>query len=48
MAKWTIDQDHSCAAFAIRHMALAYVRGQFSNIKGTIKFDPVEQVASSG
>jgi len=43
MAKWTIDQDHSCAAFAIRHMALAYVRGQFSNIKGTIKFDPVDK-----
>jgi polyisoprenoid-binding protein YceI len=43
MAKWTIDQDHSCAAFAIRHMALAYVRGQFSNIKGTINFDPVDK-----
>ena len=39
MAKWIIDSDHSCAAFAIRHMALAHVRGQFSNLKGVIHFD---------
>jgi polyisoprenoid-binding protein YceI len=43
MAKWMIDQDHSCAAFAIRHMALAYVRGQFSGMKGTILFDPADK-----
>ena len=42
MAKWKIDPDHSCAAFAIRHMALAHVRGQFSNIKGLIHFDPAD------
>jgi polyisoprenoid-binding protein YceI len=40
MAKWIIDSDHSCAAFAIRHMALAHVRGQFNRIGGTIHFDP--------
>jgi len=43
MAKWVIDPDHSCAAFAIRHMALAYVRGQFSSMKGTIHFDPADK-----
>ncbi|HYA86477.1 MAG TPA: YceI family protein [Nitrospirota bacterium] len=43
MAKWIIDQDHSCAAFAIRHMALAHVRGQFSSMRGTIHFDPAER-----
>ncbi len=43
MAKWLIDQDHSCAAFAIRHMALAHVRGQFSSMKGTIHFDPADR-----
>ncbi len=42
MARWIIDTDHSCAAFAIRHMALAYVRGQFNNVKGTITFDPAD------
>jgi polyisoprenoid-binding protein YceI len=39
MAQWIIDSDHSCEAFAIRHMMLANVRGQF-NMKGTIDFDP--------
>ncbi len=43
MAKWSIDSDHSCAAFAVRHMALAHVRGQFSSMKGTITFDPADQ-----
>lgn len=40
MAKWIIDPDHSVAAFSIRHMMIASVRGQFSNIAGTIHFDP--------
>lgn len=40
MKKWSIDPDHSCAAFAIRHMALAHVRGQFVIKEGTIFFDP--------
>ena len=43
MARWTIDPDHSCAAFAIRHMALAHVRGQFNILKGTILFDPADK-----
>jgi len=47
MAKWIIDSDHSCAAFAIRHMALAHVRGQFSNMKGIIHFDPSDRSGTS-
>jgi polyisoprenoid-binding protein YceI len=47
MAKWVIDSDHSCAAFAIRHMALAYVRGQFTNIKGTVNYDPSDKSQAS-
>ena len=43
MAKWMIDQDHSCASFAIRHMALAFVRGQFTSMKGMIYFDPADK-----
>lgn len=42
MATWTIDSDHSCAAFAIRHMMIASVRGQFNKIRGTIEFDPAD------
>ena len=40
MANWIIDPDHSCAAFAIRHLALAYVRGLFTRVNGTIQYDP--------
>lgn len=47
MSKWNIDTDHSCAAFAIRHMALAHVRGQFNNMKGAIYFDPVDRLRTS-
>ena len=47
MATWLIDSDHSCAAFAIRHMALAYVRGQFNKLEGTIIFDPAQKSNAS-
>jgi polyisoprenoid-binding protein YceI len=47
MTEWIIDPDHSGAAFAIRHMMLAYVRGQFANVRGTIHFDPVDKSRAS-
>ncbi len=47
MATWVIDPDHSCAAFAIRHMALAHVRGQFTKMKGTIRFNPADKSRTS-
>jgi polyisoprenoid-binding protein YceI len=40
MAKWVIDPDHSVAAFAVRHMMVSNVHGQFNKISGTIRFDP--------
>jgi polyisoprenoid-binding protein YceI len=40
MATWVIDADHSVAAFAVRHMMIANVRGQFNKLSGTILFDP--------
>ena len=42
MARWIIDPDHSCAAFAIRHFGLAHVRGQFNSIQGTIHYEPAD------
>ena len=47
MATWLIDPDHSCAAFAIRHMALAYVRGQFNKLEGAIIYDPAQKSNAS-
>ena len=46
MAKWIIDADHSCAAFAVRHMGLARVRGQFTRMSGAI-FDPADRLRTS-
>ena len=35
---WKIDPDHSAAHFAIEHMMIAKVRGDFHGIKGKIDF----------
>ncbi|NJD57497.1 MAG: YceI family protein [Nitrospirae bacterium] len=40
MSIWIVDPDHSVAAFAVKHLKIAYVRGQFNGISGTIIFDP--------
>ncbi len=42
MPKWTIDPDHSVAAFSIRHMMITNVLGQFNKITGDIQFDPAK------
>jgi polyisoprenoid-binding protein YceI len=42
MAQWTIDPDHSVAAFVVRHMMVCDVHGQFNRVSGTIRFDPAE------
>ncbi len=47
MAWWIIDPDHSVAAFVVRHMMVANVRGQYNKIDGTISFDPDNMAASS-
>jgi len=47
MARWIIDPDHSSAAFSIRHMMIASVRGLFSRLGGSIIFDPLDKYHSS-
>ncbi|MDX2151525.1 MAG: YceI family protein [Bryobacteraceae bacterium] len=37
---WNIDSSHSGAHFAVRHMMVSNVRGQFGKLSGTIEFDP--------
>jgi polyisoprenoid-binding protein YceI len=39
-ATWTIDPGHSAAAFTVRHMLVANVRGEFDGPTGTVTFDP--------
>ena len=37
--EWTIDKAHSEADFAIKHMAISTVHGNFRGVSGTIRFD---------
>jgi len=41
MNNWTIDPDHSSAAFSIRHMMIASIRGQFCRVGGAVRMDPL-------
>ena len=37
---YQIDPVHSSVHFSVRHMMLSNVRGEFTKVSGTIKFDP--------
>jgi polyisoprenoid-binding protein YceI len=41
-ATWQIDPNHSAAQFSVRHMGVSTVRGAFSKISGTAKYDPAD------
>ena len=47
MKKCTIDPDHSVAAFAVRHLMIANVRGMFPGISGVIAYDDRDITRSS-
>jgi polyisoprenoid-binding protein YceI len=36
---WTIDSAHSNVEFSVKHMMISTVKGQFSNVEGTIQLD---------
>lgn len=46
-AEWQIDPAHSAAQFAVRHMMVSTVRGQFGKIAGAAHFDPAHPSAGS-
>jgi len=37
---WKIDPNHSSAEFAVRHLGVSTVRGAFTKVNGTAKYDP--------
>jgi polyisoprenoid-binding protein YceI len=45
-ATYKIDPAHSGATFAIRHLMISNVRGQFGNITGTVEYDPQNLAAT--
>jgi len=36
---WELDPSHSAAQFSVTHMMVSTVRGQFSNVQGTVELD---------
>lgn len=38
-ATWQIDPSHSQASFAVKHMMISTVRGDFSQVTGTVEYD---------
>ncbi|MEX2299855.1 MAG: YceI family protein [Bryobacterales bacterium] len=42
LQEWRVDSAHSYVGFKVRHMMVSWVRGQFADIKGTVKFDPAD------
>lgn len=47
MTIYQIDASHSDAAFTVRHMVVAKVRGNFKINKGVLQFDKANPAASS-
>lgn len=43
---YQIDPKHSAAHFQVRHMTIAFVKGEFGNVTGTVEFDPAKPEAS--
>ena len=43
---WNIDQAHTAIQFAVKHMMLAKVRGQFEKFDGTVSLDEANPAAT--
>jgi len=46
-AIWDIDPAHTSAQFAVRHLMVSTVRGEFSKVSGTINLDEQDPTKSS-
>ena len=47
MPVWEFEPGHTSAEFAVRHMMITIVRGQFKNLKGRFHFDPRDPAGCS-
>jgi polyisoprenoid-binding protein YceI len=46
---WTVDQSHSKVGFAVKHMGIATVRGEFKDFEGTLEIgDDLSSARISG
>jgi polyisoprenoid-binding protein YceI len=44
---WQIDPMHSAAQFSVRHLVVSTVRGAFTKVTGSAKFDPADPTKTS-
>ena len=44
---WKIDPAHSAAQFAVRHLGISTVRGEFRKVSGSASFDPADPSKTS-
>lgn len=44
---WQIDPNHSSAQFSVRHLGVSTVRGAFTKVSGSAKFDPMNPANDS-
>jgi polyisoprenoid-binding protein YceI len=45
--QWQLDPAHSAAHFSVRHLMISNVRGQFSQLSGTVTIDPQDPAKST-
>src|SRR5665213_3056249 len=38
---WNLDKSHSTAGFSVRHLMISNVKGHFSDLSGTLHYDPL-------
>ena len=44
---WKIDPNHTASQFAIKHLSISTVRGQFNKTTGTVSYDPKDITKSA-
>lgn len=44
---WTVDPAHSTAGFAVKHLVISTVRGEFTKLSGAIQLDEADVTRSS-
>ena len=47
MAKWTVDQSHSTVGFAVKHMMVSKVKGQFDSYTADIEAEDLTDLTSA-
>ena len=44
---WQIDPNHTAAQFSVRHLGVSTVRGAFTKVTGSVKYDPADPTKDS-